>query len=1607
MPVPPPMRIMPGLDEPLVATGDVTPEENKDLDAALAAFHDAPVKVDASSDFSDYGKPLIAFLDAHPKSNWNAALLTNIGFGYYHAGYFSKAFLAWQGAWDQGRNATSPQARLMVDRAVGEIARMHARVGHRKELEALFADIGQRPIGGPATETIQGAHEGLWNFKNDPGISYLCGPMALKNVLIALKATPKQIKIAEDARSGAQGVSLTELAALADKTKLKYSLIHRESGQPIPVPSVINWNIHHYAAIVKQQGDHYLIIDPTFGNGGVLDVTRKAIDAESSGYFLVPAKVAALYPKTGWRTVAARSPEAQAVYGMGSTTNNVPGEVMCASCSMNSTQADAPAPHIGMPATNAHTMVVSLSLSDTPIGYKPQKGPSAYTSLYYNQREANQPATFGYSNLGPKWTINWLSFVQETIGSTFGMPITYVPGGGGGYAYAYSPGAPPALPELWSNTKLVRIPVAGTSTSYERHLPDGSKEVFTKFDGATSGLRNDFITQRTDPQGNTLTFNYDSTLRITSVVDAMGRSTTFTYGLTLYPLLITQITDPFGRYAQFTYDTSGRLSTVTDALGITSTFTYSTTEPTFITTLTTPYGTSTFSDAVDPNDTVESNTRSLTLTDPLGYTDYLYYYPNYTIIPAYDPASTLPTGMSPGVYNGLQQYRNMFYWDKHAFALGCTMTSGVVTAHDYTKAFLTHWIHDTNTGTNTGDVPESVKPPLENRIWFNYPGQGTTYAGGTLNKQTSVARVLDNGTTQISKATYTQPNPFGGLPLSATDAKGRATKYTYATNNIDLLTVQQLTTTPSTYTTIGTYGSYNTLHEPQTYTGADGQVWHMTYNAAGQRATITDPNSGVTTFNYDASARLSTVQNANLVTAVTYTYDSADRIRTRTDSEGYVLTYDYDNLDRITKITYPDGTTDLNDYNFQSGPNVGTPSLELRKHTDRLGRVTTWDFDANRRLTSVTEPVAGTTTRTTSYVYYEDGTLKEITDANGNVTHWNIDIESRSTSKIYAYGTAVAKTETYTYENTTSRLKSITDALGQVKTFTYGLDDRITAIAYTSTVNPTPGVTFAYDTYFPRLTSMVDGLGTTTYGYTAIGTSGALKLSSIDGPYSNDVLGLTYDTLGRLAGRTITGGNETFGYDAINRLTTHVTPLGSFTNTYLGQTAQQASRSVTVGAVTTSTSWGYDTNTNDRRLISIANSGVTRSYTLGYGTTPVNPYDIMSITDTAAATHPWATQSHAYSYDDADRALTASATTPGNFAYAYDKLDNATSVTTPSGAISPAPAYNGLNQLAAWASNTYAYDNNGNTLSGDGLKTYKWDAENRLIEIDYVGTSNKSVFSYDGAGHRTVDAETVSGVTTTTRYLWCGDTICQTRDGSDTVLRRDLDEGEYNVTTGQKLLYMPDQLGSVRDVLDATTGNLVQSYDFTPYGAIAQTNGSTPTDYQYAGLFYHVPSGLNLATYRTLDGITGRFLNRDPIREAGGINQYMYTGANPLNRIDPDGLIEITIPIEEPWFTWPTVSPMARPTTIDPAGAVPLPTTGDPNNDKNNCDPCKGLLDQLQEHEKKLADYKANPSAYDNKGFLGQGRDEQVIRTRITKLEKSIENFRSQYYACLIKHGAI
>ena len=113
-------------------------------------------------------------------------------------------------------------------------------------------------------------------------------------------------------------------------------------------------------------------------------------------------------------------------------------------------------------------------------------------------------------------------------------------------------------------------------------------------------------------------------------------------------------------------------------------------------------------------------------------------------------------------------------------------------------------------------------------------------------------------------------------------------------------------------------------------------------------------------------------------------------------------------------------------------------------------------------------------------------------------------------------------------------------------------------------------------------------------------------------------------------------------------------------------------------------------------------------------------------------------------------------------------------------------------------------------------------------------------------------------------------------------------EGEYRPQGGARTYYARDHLGSVRDMLDAEGKNLAR-YDYDPYGNFIDRPMKAP-EFGYAGMRHHAPSGLYLTQYRAYDPRTGRWLSRDPIEEAGGINLYGYVKGNPIAYRDPLGL---------------------------------------------------------------------------------------------------------------------
>lgn len=956
-----------------------------------------------------------------------------------------------------------------------------------------------------------------------------------------------------------------------------------------------------------------------------------------------------------------------------------------------------------------HLLLASLHIEDTPISYNCPRGPSPRFKVVYNQREANQPQTFTFCNLGPKWAFNWLSYVTDDPANSSANATVYVRGGGTETYTGFNSVTQSYAPDLQSMAVLVRM----SSTSYEKRFPDGSKEVFSVTDGSTSYPRRVFLTSVVDAAGNASTIAYDSSLRITTITDSLGQAITLSYGLTGDPLKITSVTDPFGRSATFDY-TSGQLARITDPVGIQSQFAYAVGTD-FINSMTTPYGTTTFAEGESGN-----AQRWLEATDPLGGKERVEYNNSVTTIPWSEQQAPA------GAYNQALQQQNTFYWNKKAMADA---------PGDYTKAKIFHWLK-TADGKVSG-IKHSEKEPLESRVWYTYANQPDGGTVGTNALPLTISRILDDGTTQQNQYQY---NSLGNV-TSEIDPVGRTFSYTYASNGIDLLDKRQ---TRGTNNELLASFTYNSQHLPLTAADTAQETTTYTYNSYGQVLTATNAKNETTTYAYDrdqdndglTDGYLTSITRPATGAVTTFTYDTAKRVQTVTDSDGYAVTTSYDNIDRPMTITYPDTTT----RQFRYNDNVtGAMLLDLTGIKDRRGRWTYKYYNGNRKIIKITDPLG----RNTLFDWCMCGALNSITDGNSHVTTFVRDVQGRVTSKTFAD----TKSITYTYEASISRLKSMTDAKNQTTSYQYFADNDLKQISYTNAQIATPTVNFTYDPNYNRIATMVDGTGTTNYTYNAITgltSPGAGQLQSVAGPLVSSTITYTYDELGRQLSEAVNGTAASQTYDSLGRIETVTNPLGSFTNSYVANSNRLQTVALPNGQLA---NYSYFSNAADKRLQTIQNTAA--------GGTIISKFDylydaegeITSLTRQLGATgFPMVWSNGANPMNDAADQLTnlteqRSTDQFVSFAWTYDNAGNRTSDNGGTYTI------NSVNQIT----NTgYAYDNNGN-LTADPFRTYEWDAANRLTAINYTAIGGRTEFTYDGLGRRVKIVEKNPGMTMTAR----------------------------------------------------------------------------------------------------------------------------------------------------------------------------------------------------------------------------------------------------------------
>jgi RHS repeat-associated protein len=100
-----------------------------------------------------------------------------------------------------------------------------------------------------------------------------------------------------------------------------------------------------------------------------------------------------------------------------------------------------------------------------------------------------------------------------------------------------------------------------------------------------------------------------------------------------------------------------------------------------------------------------------------------------------------------------------------------------------------------------------------------------------------------------------------------------------------------------------------------------------------------------------------------------------------------------------------------------------------------------------------------------------------------------------------------------------------------------------------------------------------------------------------------------------------------------------------------------------------------------------------------------------------------------------------------------------------------------------------------------------------------------------------------------------------------------------------------DHLGSVRLVVDSTSGAVVQRMDYDSFGNVTLDTNPGFQPFGFAGGLYDPDTKLVRFGARDYDAEAGRWTAKDPIGfVSGDTNLYRYVRNNPLNSSDPLGL---------------------------------------------------------------------------------------------------------------------
>lgn len=233
----------------------------------------------------------------------------------------------------------------------------------------------------------------------------------------------------------------------------------------------------------------------------------------------------------------------------------------------------------------------------------------------------------------------------------------------------------------------------------------------------------------------------------------------------------------------------------------------------------------------------------------------------------------------------------------------------------------------------------------------------------------------------------------------------------------------------------------------------------------------------------------------------------------------------------------------------------------------------------------------------------------------------------------------------------------------------------------------------------------------------------------------------------------------------------------------------------------------------------------------------------------------------------------------------------------------PALRHTEGNRLAAGADERFRYDERNRLAEHEtargGRVAYAYDSLDMLVGVT-PAQGPACTFAYDGLGRRT--AKVVDGARTA--YYWDDDRLAAEVDARGALrLYVYPDERalvpcmfvEYAALdaapeSGRAYYVFHDQVGVPVRVEDGAGAVVWRAAHVDPYGELAVAPGAGVAYHlRFPGHYLDPETGLHYNRFRYYSPGLGRYLQSDPLGQAGGINLYAYP-ANPLVRVDVLGL---------------------------------------------------------------------------------------------------------------------